>query len=231
MDIASSSEDEGQIIESKRSSSRPSEADVSESAGTGVDYEPQDAMSEGSIDDYEPAAAAAPEVDQDPVKMATSENGSRTRENEDYEPSLEVEVISPGSMHDTSALPSKPQSEFDVDVISMTDRSYPGNVQSAPRSISAESPLSRSSLEEDGEISDDYEPPESSFAAAPQVVDTPGSSVPVADVGEVLQRSEAMDVDAGPQTTADSASKNVVDLTEDYSEGEKNHDEAVGTLP
>ena len=217
MDISSSSEDEGQIIESLRESSSRSEARQSNGRGNEGGYEPHYLASEKSPD-YEPAVAATLDTESGQLNGTAPRFLERDtgREIEDYEPSLEVEVISPSSAMEQSPS-SRSHSEIDEDVVSSASGlppSYQGNAESVSKSTGGQTPASQSSLPEEGEISDDYEPPEASYPVESQITGAAGSPTNVAHV-DPLQDLQAVDLDAESPSPQDAASNPIVDLTED----------------
>ena len=169
MDIASSSEDEGQIIESASSASRGSQEAAAEESlqaerGEGI----QEVEIEDVVEEYEPAAIV-PDVESTQLprtidRMSIDETQAKV--NEDYEPSLEIEVISSGSARspsqDTHELPDYEEEAthppHNLGPYQANDEGSQSTIISSLDSLQEEGEIS-----EGEEISDDYEPPEVSY--------------------------------------------------------------------
>ena len=228
MDIASSSEDEGQIIDSGSNLSRRSREDTDvKPIELGEKHEVVEIQSNESMDDYEP----------DAVNSTAEPNGfeesnarkvvsiDRPKANDDYEPSLEVEVIS-------SSLASSPRHASQDDYhpyerISPSADSpipyYHNEIMEESRSTADKSP-SQNSLQEEGEVfdgemgSDDYEPPEPSFplddANASSLPSPVRSAVPTAP----FQEFEAIETDAEARRSPDPAPGRLINNTQEGGE-------------
>ena len=167
MDIASSSEDEGQIIESASSVTQASqeedEAAVEETRESEGGEGSEEVETDEGVEEYDPAVIV-PDAEPRNNIDRMSINDSQTKANEDYEPSLAIEIISSGSAR------SPAQDTDELSDQKELSPSYQGNIEDELQSHANPSSPSQTSLQqEEGEISegeevsDDYEPPEASY--------------------------------------------------------------------
>ena len=202
MDLASSSEDEGQIIGSTWSPTGISQG----KPPVEVDEfrMPDDPQSEESKEEYEPAIARSdPEADQSQTVSRTPEDEIEYVGNEDYEPTLDVDIIpvdALSSSRSKSRMPSGP-SEEPMSVVTSIHSSDEGNITQASNPTSGKPSISRSSVEE-GEVhdtsegSDNYEPPETSVPVESPKSKPPESRSASAHLPGLSQGPDAMDLDA-----------------------------------
>ena len=167
MDIASSSEDEGQIIESESSVTQASQEEEEAAEET---LEPergegsQEVETDEGVEEYDPAVIVPDAEPRDNIDRMSIDD-AQIKANEDYEPSLAIEIISSGSARS----PAQDTDELSDQKDNLSPSSQ-GNIEDELQSPADRSSPSQTSLQqEEGEISegeevsDDYEPPEASY--------------------------------------------------------------------